>query len=77
MNSQLPSETSDILPFSESELKFFAESPEALALLMDQHDHWESCADAMDMATCANHHQKRRHQLRLAAGRALLKRDQE
>lgn len=68
---------SGILPFSESELKFLAESPEALAALMGQHDYWESCADGMDIPDSAKHHEKRRLQIRIALGTALNKRKEE
>lgn len=63
------------LPLTSSEVDRLLESPEALQVLVDAHDYWESCADGMDMPGSAKYHRERREQYRVLLGEAINNRD--
>ena len=70
-------EQKTVLPFTESELKFLAESPEVLLALVDQHDWWGTLADGMDMPSSVAYHESRRNVVRRWLGEALNKRKEQ
>lgn len=55
--------------FTEHELKFLEESPDALRAVADYNDLKESEADSMGASSCAEHHRARRHELTREATR--------